>query len=189
MLHESSVLDIQLVGSRRNGTNTELSDIDLLVVTDDFEPLAAALPRVLAPLEPLAAQWDRLSEEATYYMLILPGAIKLDLVFDRPPQLEPPWEVCRSTLAAIDAHFWDWALWLGGKQFAGDVGLVELHLTVVMNDHLLRPLGVTSVPSSIAEAVATYMHARREWERRLDTTIDPVLGEVVSARLRAARVI
>lgn len=77
LLGQPSVQSVELVGSRLHGTATELSDIDLLVDTDDFESLAAALPHLLESLEPLAAQWDRLSEEATYYMLVLPGAIKL----------------------------------------------------------------------------------------------------------------
>jgi hypothetical protein len=98
LLRGPSVHGVELVGSRRRGTATEQSDIDPPVHTVDFDQLAAALPRVeLEPLRPLAAQWDRLSEEATSYMLVLPGTIKLDLVFDRPPRLEPPWEVPRST--------------------------------------------------------------------------------------------
>jgi predicted nucleotidyltransferase len=189
LLGQPSVQSVELVGSRLHGTATELSDIDLLVDTDDFELLAAALPRLLDSLEPLAAQWDRLSEEATYYMLVLPGAIKLDLVFDRPPRLEPPWEVSRSTLAGIDAHFWDWILWLGGKQLAGNDGLVELQLGVVMYDHLLRPLGVAPAPSSIAGAVDAYLGARGEWEQRLGTPVGMALQDAVHARLRAAGVI
>jgi predicted nucleotidyltransferase len=47
LLREPSVHGVELVGSRRRGTATKLSDIDLLVHTVDFDQLAAALPRVV----------------------------------------------------------------------------------------------------------------------------------------------
>jgi len=34
-----------------------------------------------------------------------------DLLFGRPHQPAGPWQVNGSTLAGIDDHFWDWALW------------------------------------------------------------------------------
>jgi predicted nucleotidyltransferase len=189
LLAEPSVREVELVGSRAQGRTTDLSDVDLLVETDDFPALAARLPKVVEPLEPLARQWDRLSEEAACYMLVLPGALKLDLIFDRQPTVQPPWRVDRSTLEAIDAHFWDWILWLGGKQLAGKRPLVETHLRVVMYEHLLRPLTVTRRPESIREAIDEYLRARSACEQRLAMTVDTGLQEAVCERLRTASVI
>jgi len=46
--------------------------------------------------------------------------VKIDLIFDQPhAALPPPWQVTASTLAGIDDHFWDWALWLWSKPAAG----------------------------------------------------------------------
>jgi hypothetical protein len=52
-------------------------------------------------------------------MMILAGPAKVDLIFDRPHLIASPWLASAATLAAIDDHFWDWALWLGSKQLAG----------------------------------------------------------------------
>ena len=184
-----AVHDVRLVGSHASGTARDLSDVDLLVETDDFDRLSADLPHVVAPLAPLSAQWDRLSEEATYYMLVLPGALKLDLVFDRPPVLPGPWEVTRDTLAAVDAHFWDWLLWLGGKQHAGDDGVVRFTLGVLLPEHLLGPLGAPRPPASLEEAVALFLDARAARERELGVTVDTALQKAVLARLAAAGVV
>jgi len=181
-----NVLGVRLVGSRAEGRATELSDVDLLVETDDFDRVAADLPQLLEPLHPLAQQWDRLSEEATYYMVMLPEAVKLDLVFDRPPTLEPPWEVRADTLAGLDAHFWDWILWLGGKEPAGNHELVGAMLGGRMLDHLLRPVCVSSPPRPLAEAVAGYLAARAAREAELETAVDRSLGSAVLARLVSA---
>ena len=181
-----NVLAVRLVGSRAEGRATELSDVDLLVETDDFDRLAPDLPLLLEPLRPLAEQWDRLSEEDTYYMVMLPGAVKLDLVFEREPKLEPPWEVRRDTLAAIDAHFWDWILWLGGKQLGGKHELVAAMLGGLMFEHLLAPLGVAAPPRSLDEAVAGYLSARAARESELDVCVPNPLGEAVLERLRTA---
>lgn len=163
--------------------------MDLLVETDDFHDLGGDLPRLLEPLSPLAAQWDRLSEGATYYMLILPGAVKVDLVFERPPQVEPPWEARSDTLVAIDRHFWDWILWLGGKQLARNDALVSAHLHEPLYEHLLGPLGVKEPPRSIAEAVDRYMAARAARERELGEAVATALQDAVLTRLSAVRLV
>ena len=46
----ASVRAVTLVGSRAEGRATELSDIDLLVETDDFERLRDELPRLVEEL-------------------------------------------------------------------------------------------------------------------------------------------
>jgi hypothetical protein len=133
------------------------------------------------PLQPVVAQWDRLSR-TWCYMLILPGPAKVDLLFGHAHHALPAWEVSASTLAGIDDHFWDWALWLGSKLVAGrhDVIAAELHK---LHEHLLRPMGVITVPSSVGEAVTGYRAAREKWERQLqshvprdaENTVMPVL--------------
>src|SRR5919198_1186230 len=88
-----SVRAVSLTGSRARGTPTPLSDWDFGVETDDLDALAADVPELLGPLEPLAQQWDPLGERATY-MLMLRGPTKVDLIFlheRRSPR--PRWHV------------------------------------------------------------------------------------------------
>jgi hypothetical protein len=93
---------------------TLLSNWDFTVTAADFEDLEDALPLLTGPLRPVVAQWDRLSRTRCY-MLILAGPAKVDLIFDRPHPIQPPWQVTAATLPRIDDHFWDWALWLRSK--------------------------------------------------------------------------
>lgn len=173
-----------LVGSRAHNRETALSDWDFLVATDDFPAVRDALPDLVAPLEPIVEQWDRLSEEASYYMLLLPGGVKVDLVFDVPPVHESPWEVRADTLAGVDAHFWDWILWLGGKHLGGNDDLVRLSLDRLMFEHLLQPLGVERPPATIPDALNAYRAARDERERDLGVSVPRVAEEAVVRRLR-----
>src|SRR5918911_942077 len=131
---------VQLAGSRQRGTPTELSDWDFTVETSDFERVAADLPGLVTPLRPLAQQWDPLAETACY-MLLLRGPTKVDFLFDRPRQPNPPWSASGQTLQAIDQHFWDWVLWLASKDSAGKDELVHDELAK-MSIFLLGPLGV-----------------------------------------------
>jgi hypothetical protein len=118
-----AVRSIRLAGSRADGRASKFSDWDFLVETDNFTALGEALPQLLAPLNPLAQQWDRLSREWCW-MLILRGPTKVDLIFpDKPHVDEPPWEPSAENLDAIETHFWDWMLWLRGKQAGGKVEL------------------------------------------------------------------
>jgi hypothetical protein len=151
--------------------------------------LAGALPDLVADARPLAAQWDRLSEEATYFMVVLRGGTKVDFALQRPPRLEPPWVVTADTLPAIDAHFWDWIVWLGGKELRGNDDLVHVMLTDVMFEHLLAPLGATSQPETIADAVKLYESLRAAHERKLGVKIGRELGTVIRARLAEAAVL
>jgi predicted nucleotidyltransferase len=171
-----AVQTMQLVGSRADGRATESSDWDFCVETSDFDALADELPGLCAPLDPLAQQWDRLSGEYCW-MMMLRGPVKVDLIFvDEPHTDEPPWKPSRANLAAVDAHFWDWMLWLKSKEMAGKADLVAAHLEKAF-DHLLAPLGAESPPSSIREAVAVYLEGRSCAERRF--------GQRVSRELQA----
>jgi hypothetical protein len=173
---------VELVGSRARGEATALSDWDFLMHTTNSVELARELPATVTPLEPLAAQWDRLTERATY-MLMLPGAIKVDLFpGDQRRALEPPWEPTPSNLVAIDAHFWDWTIWLGGKVLAGKTDLVAEELRK-MHLHLLGPLGVTSPPATVDEAVAGYRGARDRLERSWEISVPRRVGDEVTAAL------
>lgn len=162
---------VELGGSRARGTATRLSDWDFVVDTDDFASLADDLPRLVAPLEPLVAQWDPLSDYECY-MLVLPGPVKVDLIFaDVPHEDAPPWEVSPTTLQRIDDHLWDWLLWLASKVASGREERVEAELAK-LHRHLLAPMGVERVPRSLGEAVDRYLAARDRWEARFDTAVD-----------------
>jgi predicted nucleotidyltransferase len=176
-----AVQDIDLVGSRAEGRATELSDWDFRVRANDFESLARDLPVLLAPLEPIAQQWDRLSPHQCW-MLMLHGPVKIDLIFrDEPHQLEPPWEPRAENLPELDAHFWDWILWLGSKEASGKRDLVRAELQKLF-EHLLGPIGVTRAPSSTREAIRLYLDARARAEGELGVNVPRRLeNEVLAA--------
>jgi hypothetical protein len=173
---------IELIGSRADGRATEWSDWDFGVWARDFAALADPLPGLLAPLRPLVQQWDRLSD-TWCWMLILRGPVKVDLIFPEERHVkEGPWEPGPKTLAGIDDHFWDWMLWLRGKQGAGKEALVELELQKLF-EHLLGPLGAQSAPSSIGQAVASYRAARERAERRFGRTVRREVERAVAPSL------
>jgi hypothetical protein len=164
LLPHPGITAVELVGSRAGGSPTLLSDWDFVVVTEWFDEVARALPPLVAELEPLGQQWDRISAYPCY-MLLLAGPVKVDLIFpDEPYESFPPWTVSAQTLDGIDQHFWDWILWLASKQEKREDELVRCEL-IKMRDHLLGPLGVDRVPGSIGAAVEGYRAARDERER------------------------
>jgi pimeloyl-ACP methyl ester carboxylesterase len=175
---DPSIRRVELVGSRAAGTETPLSDWDFAVETSDLDALARALPRLVEPLEPIAQQWDPLGDRPTY-MLMLRGPTKIDFIFPGEPMRErPPWQVSADTLVALDAHFWDWILWLAAKRAGGRTELVRGELKK-MHRFLLGPLGVEHVPAIIDEAVAAYLTASAEAERRLGVDVPRALREEV----------
>jgi hypothetical protein len=178
-----SVRRVELVGSRAARTATPLSDWDFAVETSDLDTLARALPELVAPLEPLAQQWDPLGQHPTY-MLMLRGPTKIDFIFSGEPMEErPPWQVSADTLAALDAHFWDWILWLAAKHARGRAGLVSKELEK-MHGFLLGPLGVEAVPATIEEAVDEYLAALDVAERRFGISVPRTLQHEVLPALR-----
>lgn len=171
---------MELTGSRAKGRATERSDWDFCIATDDFDALASDLPQLLAPLAPLVQQWDRLARHRCW-MLILPGPVKIDLVF---PEVahdpEPPWVPTADNLQAIDHHFWDWALWLVSKEAAGKNNLVSNELRKLFH-HLLAPLGAAHTPASAADAVNLYRAVRAQAEERFRVRVSRRLeAEVVT---------
>lgn len=180
----SPVASIKFVGSRAEGRATVWSDWDFAVRTHDFEATAEALPGLLASLEPLVQQWDRLSEQYCW-MLILRGPEKVDLIFpDEPHEKEGPWVPGPDTVAAIDDHFWDWMLWLRGKEAAGKDEVVASELKK-LHGHLLGPLDVEATPTSIAQAVESYLAARDRAERRFGRVISRDVEQAVVPSLRS----
>jgi hypothetical protein len=150
------VRSIELVGSRATGEARPESDWDFRVEARDFDAVAAALPALLAPLEPLAQQ-------------------------EEPHVREPPWVPSAENLGAIDAHLWDWLLWLRSK--GDDLVAAELEKLFV---HLLRPLGVERVPTSVADAVELYRPARDAAAARLGCVVPLALEAEVARALRGA---
>jgi len=117
------------------------SDWDYRIVSTDPAATAGRLPALVAALNPLAALWDPLSSRPVY-MIVLPGAVKADLFPGLPPR--PPAgllpEVTATALPAIDAHFWDWTLWLGAKRQRGRDALVAaLAAVTTARRHAFRP--------------------------------------------------
>jgi hypothetical protein len=170
LIPHADIRAVELVGSRADGSATRLSDWDFVVVTDRFDEVARALPELVTPLDPLAQQWDRISDYPCY-MLMLTGPVKVDLIFPGEPfESLPPWTVSVETLDAIDQHFWDWILWLASKREKGKDELVRRELEK-MSGHLLRPLGAEAVPDSIDAALEDYRTARDEREREFGVQI------------------
>jgi len=167
----SAAAIVELCGSRASGTAGRYSDWDFRVATHDFAVFASELPGLVQGLDPLVEQWDRLSDEACF-MLIVRGPAKVDLIFpDVPHDHEPPWVVDSSTLSGIDEHFWDWVLWLTSKVDAGKESLVEAEL-ITMHEHLLAPLGIPAPSVSLRDAVKRYIAARDSWARRFGVVVD-----------------
>ena len=182
---DARIQRVELTGSRGPRAArlaTALSDWDFTVTTAEFDAIQQALPSLVGPLQPVVAQWDRLSRNWCY-MLIVAGPVKIDLIFDHPHPVRPPWQVTAATLPRIDDHFWDWLLWLGSKQLAGrdDVVITELRK---LHAHLLGPLGVMAVPGSLEEALAEYRPALAAWQRRLRRAVSPTAEQTVMPGLR-----
>jgi hypothetical protein len=174
-----AVRSIALAGSRAEGRATRFSDWDFVAAVDDFPAVAADLPELSAPLDPIAEQWDRLSPHPCW-MLMLAGPIKVDVILpDEPHELAPPWDPARENLAAIDRHFWDWALWLRSKEASGKADLVATELEKLFH-YLLGPLGTPATPASVADAVAAYRDARATAERRYCCEVPRELEDAVA---------
>jgi hypothetical protein len=178
------VRHIEPIGSRARGTATELSDWDFHVTAEDFGEVATDLPALVSPYAPLAAQWDPLGD-CESYLVILPGPVKVDLLFpDVPRSWNPPWRVGPDTLPAMDAHFWDWTLWLVSKRRRGMRDRVRGEL-LRMTHHLLEPLGVNRVPDSLEEATTRYVRARDRLESRYGLSVCRRLEEAVLPLVQA----
>jgi len=175
---------VRLVGGRSRGAGSPLSDWDFTVETRDFEALAPELPEILAPFAPLGTLWDPRSSSA-FFMVILPGGVRLDLEFDQPQKPEPRWAASADTLPRIDAHFWNWSLYLASKREKSREDLVDEGLKQ-LSSYLLAGLGVDEVPASIERAIELYLRVRERAERRFGVAVPRSLGEDVRRAISAA---
>jgi predicted nucleotidyltransferase len=183
----SAVASVALGGSRERGRATELSDWDLYLAGDPVR-MTAEIPAIVASFRPLAAFWEPLSEDAGY-MVVLDGPAKVDVFpVGARRRVQPRWVVSAGTLCRIDAHFWDWSLWLGGKTLRDERELVASEL-IKMHDFLLEPMGVAAAPTTLDEARAEYLRARASAMGALGVFIDPELGRQVSKALQRHGVI
>lgn len=173
-----AVRRLRLVGSRANGRAHAFSDWDFAVETDDFASVSRDLPHLVAPLRPIAEQWDPFASHACY-MLMFSGPTKVDLLFlDQHRDWSPPWSPSPGTLEPIDRHFWDWIVWLEQKRSGGNEAVLATGLTN-MFELMLRPIGVATKPRSVAEAVRAYLVARDELERRFGIQVPRELEQAV----------
>jgi hypothetical protein len=178
LLTHPHIRKVELVGSRAAGTPVPLSDWDFTVDPDDYGLVAPDLPGLVAGLDPIAQQWDRLSPHYCY-MFMLKGPVKVDLLFlDQPHDPEPPWVAGQRTLVGMDQHFWDWILWLAAKEQAGKEALVRAELEN-MGQHLLVPLGVQEPSRSLGMAVVSYQAARDRNEVELGASVPRLLEREV----------
>ena len=188
LLQDPTITSVELAGSRERGDPNPLSDWDFVIETDDAGHLRENLSHLLDPLNPLVGQWDPLGP-VWCYMLILKGAVKVDIIVEGSSQVDqPPYKVSAETLPAIDGHFWDWTLWLGSKRLKHDSDMVAKELTK-MFEHLLQPMGVPQAPESLGEAIAAYTAARDHHAAELGVTISTDLQAEVVGALRRARVL
>jgi hypothetical protein len=186
MLSHRAVTGVKLAGSRARAEPTALSDWDFEITTISFEAVAADLEGLVTAMGALASQWDPFGGWPTY-MVMLPGPTKVDLAFRARQEIArpEPWAVTAGTLGRIDHHFWDWSLWLGSKTLRRDRALLDSEL-IRMSIYLLRPLGEESVPHSLEEAMAAFMHGRAAAEARLGVTLPRQMGDEVQGALIAA---
>ena len=176
------LIRIQLIGSRSKSQATAYSDWDFGISVHDFDSFTRDLPQLVEPLHPLAQQWDRLSETKCY-MLIVPGPRKIDFIFlDEHNEESGPWQIDLQSLVELDAHFWDWMLWLKSKDFRGERELVTSELSKLF-DHLLQPMHVDEVPDSILVAAELYKQARNRLEDQFGTSVPRKLQKGVEAVL------
>jgi hypothetical protein len=178
---------VRLVGSRADGRSHDFSDWDFAVETADFSSVAHDLPRLFAPLNPLAEQWDPYASHACY-MLMFPGPTKVDLLFlDEHRRWSPAWSPSPENLQAIDRHFWDWIMWLEQKRTGGQAATLAASLGD-MFELMLEPMGVSAKPGSVSEAIDTFIAARDELERRYGVSVPRELErEVCPAVMRRQR--
>jgi predicted nucleotidyltransferase len=158
-----AVQRVEFAGSRARGTHDQLSDWDFAVTTSDFAAVARDLPTLVAPLRPLAEQWEPLGHFPVYQVM-LRGPTKVEYLFlEYLQDPKPPVNPSKDTLDAINTHFWDWIWWLATKHAAGRDDLVSEHLAELYR-HLLGPMGVDATPEDIDAATRVFLARRNALE-------------------------
>jgi hypothetical protein len=150
------------------------------VETADFDALARDLPTLVAPLDPLAEQWEPLGHFPVYQVM-LRGPTKLEYLFLRESQ-EPaePVKPSAASLIAINTHFWDWIWWLAIKAAAGRDDLVSEHLPQLY-EHLLRPMGADAMPSDVDSAIRVFRTRRDALEPEYAVVVPRALENEILA--------
>jgi hypothetical protein len=173
-----AVQRVEFAGSRARGTHEQLSDWDFAVKTSDFSAVARDLPNLVAPLNPLAAQWEPLGYFRVYQVL-LRGPTKVEYLFlEQSQDAKPPVKPCKTTLAEINTHFWDWIWWIATKAAAGRHDLVSVHLSQLYR-HLLQPIGVATVPRDVDAAIRAFVARRDALEREYAISIPRALEDEI----------
>jgi predicted nucleotidyltransferase len=179
-----AVTAVEFAGSRSRGTHHELSDWDFAVSTPDFAAVARDMPTLVAPLEPLSEQWEPMGHFPVYQVL-LRGPTKVEYLFlDETQDAMPTPVPGPDTLATINTHFWDWTWWIATKAAAGRDDLVAEHLAQ-LHGHLLRPLGIESVPRDIDESIAAFVARRDALEREYGVSVPRAAEDEIRAWIRA----
>jgi hypothetical protein len=178
-----AVTRVELAGSRSRGRHEELSDWDFAVETSDFSAVAHDLPTLVAPLDPLGEQWEPIGDFPVY-QLLLRGPTKVEYLFLKHSQEPmPPVEPGKDTLVAINTHFWDWIWWLATKASVGRNDLVAEHLPQ-LDAHILRPMGVATIPESVDAAIDAFVARRDALEGEYGVSIPTALEDEVRRGIR-----
>jgi hypothetical protein len=118
------------------------------------------------------------------YQVLLRGPTKVEYLFLEHSQYAmPPVNPSKETLFAINTHFWDWIWWLATKATVGRQDLVAEHVTQLYG-HLLRPMGVETVPESIGAAIRAFLARRDELERHCGLSVPRALEDEVRRGIR-----
>ena len=177
---------VEFAGSRARGTHEELSDWDFAVETSNFAAVARDLPTLVAPLHPLAEQWEPLGHFPVYQVM-LRGPTKVEYLFlEYPQDPKPPVNPSKDTLGAINTHFWDWIWWLATKDAAGRRDLVSEHLPQLFR-HLLRPMGVDMTPEDIDAATRAFLTRRSALEREYGVSVPRTLENEIRRGIERTR--
>jgi hypothetical protein len=134
-------------------------------------------------LDPLGQQWEPIGHFPVYQIL-LRGPTKIEYLFlDHAQEAMPPLIPSATTLVAIDTHFWDWIWWIATKASIGRDDLVSEHLPQ-LHGHLLGPMGVEAVPTSVDAAIDAFLARRAALEREYDTSVPRALEDEVRRSIR-----
>jgi hypothetical protein len=159
LMQHPRVLAVRLAGSRAAGSAHDFSDWDFVVQADDFDSVASDLPNLVEPLRPIGQQWDPYADHACY-MLMLTGAVKVDLIFpDQHRQWSSAWQPSVDTLEAIDHHLWDWIAYIEQKRTGGHPVQVAT-LLHDMHTLMLKPMGGSSRTTNLDLGGGRVLHGR-----------------------------
>jgi hypothetical protein len=110
---------------------------------------------------------------------MLRGPTKVEYLFlEQVQHPRPPVTPSKRTLDAINTHFWDWIWWLATKRAAGRHDLVSEHMPKLYR-HVLRPIGVETIPGDIDAAIHAFLLRRDALERKYGVSISRALEDEI----------